>query len=460
MKRQTIGSIARFAEATLNHPENADLPVRSVSIDTRTLDQGDIYMPIIGEKLDGHEFMDQAFRLGAVASFCDYSHAPADPSYRNYLLVNDTYRAFQKTAANYRQSLDVHIIGITGSNGKTTTKDIVSSVLRQRYRTTKTMGNLNNGIGVPRTLLDLDEDAECGVIEMGMSGLGEISELVRMARPEVAVITNVGDAHLEQLKTRENIAKAKLEILEGMNASQLFLYNSDNEILCRAVKEREILPKVRTFGTSPEADYRLQLVSANAGGTTFLVNGESWTTNLLGAYQIYNAAVAVILGRYYGLSNEEIRAGLQVADVTQWRAQLEHFNGFDIFVDVYKSNPQSLLEGMRTVELLNGYRRKIAILGDMLELGENEQQLHKEVGKKINPEVFDDVLFFGELSRAMRDGALEHFDPSHVYHFERKQDLVDMAKYLIVQGTLVFIKGSRAMRLEEVVESLQSLTAR
>lgn len=458
MKQQTLSQIAAYANATLSPAADANAPVRAVSIDTRTLDPGDLYVPIIGERLDGHRFIDMAFEKGAVACLHDAKHTPSVDDTRAYLAVDDTTEAFTRMAANYRASLATTVIGITGSNGKTTTKDIVHSVLQQTFRTVKTTGNLNNEIGVPRTLLQIDEDTEVAVVEMGMSGFGEISHLTKMARPHIAVITNVGDVHLEQLGSRENIAKAKLEILEGMKANDIFLYNYDNEVLRKAVAERTIIPRVISFGTDPEADVQLSLDRTTPISTSFTLDGKSFTVDLLGAYQMYNASVAVIIARLLGLDDDTIQEGLHVTDQTKWRTDLEHFVGFDILVDVYKSNPPSLEEALHTAELLHGYKKKIAILGDMLELGEQENELHREVGRKIDPNVFDAVLFYGPLSKAMMEGAAEHFDTSRLFHFSSKPDLVDKAKYLISRNSLVLIKGSRAMRLEEVVESLSGVT--
>ncbi|MDD7593751.1 MAG: UDP-N-acetylmuramoyl-tripeptide--D-alanyl-D-alanine ligase [Peptoniphilaceae bacterium] len=458
MKQQTLGSIAELAGATLTPASAASTPVKAISIDTRTIDTGDVYMPIIGERLDGHQFIEGAFEKGAVACFHDAAH-PIDAD-KPLLTVDDTTAAFTRLAQHFRETLDVKMIGITGSNGKTTTKDIVYSVLRHVFRTKKTTGNLNNQIGVPRTLLQLDEDTEVAVVEMGMSEFGEISHLTHLVHPDIAVITNVGAVHLEQLKTQENVAQAKLEILEGMGPEGLFLYNYDNEILRDAVAARDITPRVVSYGTADGADVKISLVKATPIETAFTLDGTPFTVDLIGAYQMYNAAVAVIIARELGLTDAQIQDGLKVSDRTPWRTELGHFDGFDILIDVYKSNPPSLREALETAALLQGYNHKIAILGDMLELGRDELDIHREIGRKLNPDVFDAVLFYGALSKAMYEGALENFGPERAFHFSSKPDLVDQAKYLIRPNTLVLIKGSRAMRLEEVVESLSGVTAR
>lgn len=454
MKQQTIGSIAKLAEGKLLNPEKADMPIGRLSTDTRTLAPGDIYIPIIGERWDGHDFINEAFEKGAAACFLAEDH-PAQPE-GTYIEVEDTLKAMQTAARNYRKEVDPKVFAITGSNGKTTTKDILYSLFKEKYAAKKTVGNLNNHIGVPKTLLDLDEDTEYAIVEMGMDDFGEISELVTLALPDVAIITNVGDVHLEQLKTRENVAKAKLEILENMDSDKLFLYNYDDAILRKEVQSREIIPQVVTFGQDPESDVVLSLVRSDEQGTTFTLNGEPYHVNLLGAYQMYNAAAAIIVAKRFGLSEDEIKRGLMV-EATGMRTEMLHLAGFDILVDCYKSNPQSLTEAIHTAQFLTGYRRKIAILGDMLELGKDEKAIHYECGKELSPDVFDYVLFYGPLSRYMILGAKENFPEGRLFHFEDKPTLVDQAKYLIVRNSLVVVKASRALRLEEVVESIKPI---
>lgn len=468
MDKCSLREIAEWAQAEIVLPEtsstssdsseyNEDLKAYGVSIDTRTLVNGEIYMPIIGETHDGHKFIGQAFSKGACASFTDSDH-PIEFHDKIYLRVKDCFQAFRKIAKNYRNTLNCKIIGITGSNGKTTSKDIISSVLSESYKTDKTFGNLNNQIGLPRTILDLNKETEMAIVEMGMSASGEIEQLADIARPDIAVITNVGEAHLQELKTRENIAKAKLEIISKMDANGILIYNSDSKYLQDLIMERKseglLVPKIISFGTNPDADYRLELIKSNAGGSVFKLNDRKWEVNLLGSYQMYNAAPAIIIGQLLGMDENTISRGLHVTGLSHMRSELVHAKGFDILVDCYNSSPQSLRESLSTASLLNGYRKKIAILGDMLELGENEKDMHFRVGKEIDPNVFSDILFYGPLSKYMMQGAATNFSSNHLFWFESKNDLVDKAKYLIRPSSLVLIKGSRSMRLEEVVESI------
>lgn len=457
MKNQTLKSIAAFSKAELKS-NNPDKKIRAISIDSRTIDPGDVYMPIIGERLDGHDFIEAAFEKGASAAFCDIRHLPDPADERDYLIVEDTSRAFSQLAYNYRKSLNLKAIGITGSNGKTTSKDIIYSVVKNKFKSQKTQGNLNNEIGVPRTLLQLDEDCQIAVVEMGMSAAGEMSHLTSLLEPDIAVITNVGPVHLESLKTVENVAKAKLEILESMGSDKTFIYNYDDEILRSEVEKREIPTKIISFGCKEGADVRLELLSSSSVGSRFLLDGHEFSVNLLGEYQMYNAGLAIIIGRLFGLSDTEIQEGLKVEDPSHWRSELVHLKGFDMFLDVYKSNPPSLREALRSSALFQGYSRKIAIIGDMLELGEDEKEIHRQMGAEIDPEVFDYVLFIGPLSRYMMEGAAEHFESRRLFHFANKDDLIDQAKNLIELNTLLLLKASRALQLEEVAESLSIVT--
>lgn len=457
MKNCTLGQIAEYAGARLSRPDLADQKARGVSIDTRTLEEGEVFLPLIGERLDAHQFVKQAFEKGALASFFDQDHTLPDTDHP-FLLVEDTEKAFCRLALHYRNSLKAQVIGVTGSNGKTTTKDILYSVLRRHFCTNKTIGNFNNQIGVPRTLLDLEEDTECAIVEMGMSHFGEIAMLSKLAQPHIAIITNVGEAHLEELGSRENIARAKMEITERLGPDDLFIYNSDNEILQKEVESRSLPCRIIRFGQNDQADFKLKLFSSNAGGSRFFVNGKPWQINLLGSYQMYNAVVGIIVGQLLGLSDEEIQKGLHVEDRTKMRTELVNCHGFDLLVDCYNSSPQSLREALKTTALLNGYRKKIAILGDMKELGEREKAIHYEIGQEIDPSVFSDLIFYGPLSKYMLQGAEKNFSSSRLFWFSSKSDLVNEMKNLIEPNTLVLVKASRTMRLEEVVESISTIT--
>lgn len=457
MIQKTLREIAAYAGGTLHDEKYADLEIQGVCTDTRTIVEGNIFIPLSGIKYDGHNFFDKSVEKGARAALWAKDHPLPDLDFP-LILVEDPLLALQQLAKNYRLSLPVKVVGITGSNGKTTTKDIIASVLGERYKVQKTLGNLNNHIGVPRTLLSLDEDTDVAVVEMGTESFGEISLLTELARPDIAIITNIGDAHLDQLHSRDNIARAKLEILEKLSPEGTFLYNLDDSTLRRVLPEYTVSQKIISFGTALSADYVLKEIRSNYLGNTFTINDEEFTVPLLGNHQIYNGAVAVIVGKLFHLTPEEIAAGMTKIDATGMRNELVCCHGFDILNDTYKSNPQSLISAFETLYMLSGYRRKIAIVGEMLGLGEKEEELHRRVGEAIDQSQVDFVLLIGDLTVALREGALKNFNPSRVLHFDAVDPLVEAAKDLIIKNTLVLVKASRSLELELVIEELKFVT--
>lgn len=453
-----LKEIAKLSNGTLNDEKYSDLMVDIVSIDTRTIDSGEMYMPIIGEKLDGHIFVEEAFKKGAVATFCEVGKCS---NIKNHPIVwvKNSNEAFTSLAKNYRDSLEnIKIIAITGSNGKTTTKDIIKSVLSSKYQVRKTIGNLNNQIGVPRTMLRFDKKTDIGVVEMGTDGFGQIEKLSNLASPDIAIITNIGDSHLHQLINKENVAKEKIHILDGLNPNGIFIYNLDDPVLSEIVKNTKIKQKIITFGQSENADYRINIIESNNNGNNFTVNNKNYITPLVGAHQVYNATVAIIIAELFEISYPKIIKSLEKEEISSMRSELISCNGFDILNDSYKSNPQSLASALETLYLFSNYSRKITILGDMLELGKNEIELHREVGRNLNPSKVDYILLYGPLSKYIAEEAQKNFGENRVFYFEKKDQLIDKAKYLIIKNSLVLVKASRSLRLEEIVEALKMLT--
>ncbi|MFM1524203.1 UDP-N-acetylmuramoyl-tripeptide--D-alanyl-D-alanine ligase [Helcococcus bovis] len=452
-----LNEIASLCGGTLNDSKFGDTNIDLVSIDTRTIEQDDMYMPIIGEKFDGHVFIDEAFNKGAAATFSKYGEYD-NPNNKPIIWVNNTNQAFIDLATNYVKSLDkLKIIAITGSNGKTTTKDLISSVLEKDLIVKKTIGNLNNHIGVPRTLLRFNKHTDVGVVEMGTDGFGQIEVLSNMAKPDIAIITNIGDSHLEQLKTKENIAEEKLHIIDGLKEDGIFIYNNDDDILREKVKSINIKQKTISFGTREDSDFVIKIIESNKNGSVFNINGYVFNIPLIGSHQILNSTIAIIIGRLFDVNRQTIIDALGKKEITKMRSELIPCKGFDILNDSYKSNPQSLRSALETANLLTGYSRKIAILGDMLELGDNEVELHKEIGREISPENVDYLLLYGKLSKNIYDEAIKHFDGNRVFYFDTKDKLIDKAKFLITKNSLVLVKASRSMRMEEIIEVLNHI---
>jgi len=438
--------------------KNNDIYIEGVSTDTRTIKKGQLFVPIIGENFDGHKFIKKAIESGAVASIWDESHPIPDIEFP-FIIVNDTLKAIQTLSKEYRNQLSIKIVGITGSNGKTSTKDILSSIFKTKYKTYKTQGNLNNELGVPLTLLSIDEDIEIAVVEMGMSGLGEIEILTKLASPDAAIITNIGTAHLEQLKTRDNIIKAKLEIVKGLKPDGLFVYHGDDESLRSAVKALDIPQEKHTFGESKSNDYIVEKLSSDIDGLRFKiknVDSPEFFLPMLGNHQIFNASAAIAVARHFGLSFDSIKKGLENLELTGMRSELLKGDGFDILNDSYNSNPDSTKAALKTLNSLDTYDQRIVVFGDMLELGDEEINMHREIGEEIDFEKVDYLFTFGKLAKYAAEEAKKGISHERVFAFEDKSALLNKLKEVLQNNSIILLKGSRGMKLEEISKNLLS----
>lgn len=454
MIERCLDHIAKMVDGEISDPKYSHIKIKGVSIDSRTIKKDCLYIPIVGEKFDGRIFIEECQNAGAPAFLIDKNYKIPKSINIPYIKVEDTQKALRDLARAYRQELDIKIIAITGSNGKTTSKNIIHSVLSEKYKVEKTHGNLNNEIGVPLTILDFSEDTDIGVVEMGTDDFGEISVLTNIALPDMAMITNIGDAHLLKLKSREGIAKAKLEILEGLKDDGRFLYNGDDEILKKVLPSYDIKQKTISFGIGENVDFKVVPKEHTNTSTNFSYKDEIYSVPLLGSHQVYNGALAVLIGKIFDLSFDEINKGLSKSSNNANRNELVERNGFDILDDAYKSNPQSLKQGLELAGFLDGYSNKIVVLGDMLELGDEELNLHYKSGLDIDPKKINYCLFFGPLSKQMYKASLENFPKERSFYFDNKDDLIDKLKLLITKYSLVFVKGSRGVHMEEVIEAI------
>ena len=454
MIERCLDQIAKMVDGEISDPKYSDVKIKGVSIDSRTIKKDCLYIPIVGEKFDGRIFIEECQNAGASAFLIDKNYKIPKSINIPYIKVEDTQTALRDFARAYRQELDIKIIAITGSNGKTTSKNIIHSVLSEKYKVEKTHGNLNNEIGVPLTILDFCEDTDIGVVEMGTEDFGEISVLTNIALPDMAMITNIGDAHLLKLKSREGIAKAKLEILEGLKDDGRFLYNGDDEILKKVLPSYDIKQETISFGIGENVDFKVVPKEHTNTSTNFSYKDEIYSVPLLGSHQVYNGALAVLIGKIFDLSFDEINKGLSKSSNNANRNELVERNGFDILDDAYKSNPQSLKQGLELAGFLDGYSNKIVVLGDMLELGDDELNLHYKSGLDIDPKKINYCLFFGPLSKQMYKASLENFPKERSFYFDKKDDLIDKLKLLITKYSLVFVKGSRGVHMEEVIEAI------
>lgn len=434
--------------------------VKGVCFDTRKIQPGNLFVPLIGQR-DGHDYVLEALAKGAAAALWQIGR-PKPEEGLPLIEVEDTLEALQKLAHAYRNELPVRIVGITGSNGKTTTKDLLASLLGTTYNVHKTAGNLNNHIGLPMTLLEMDERTEMAVLEMGMSGRGEIELLSRIAEPEAAIVTNIGESHLLQLGSREEIARAKTEILSGLKPDGFFVYNGDEPLIERVMPEMpQPVSMLRyRFGASDSNDIYPVGVMQDGDGTHFQTNlpgARSLFVPLLGLHNVVNALAAIAVAKFMGVSDDEIEQGLKGVELTSMRIEpVKLKSGVLVLNDAYNASPTSMQAGLALLTDLKGFSRKFAILGDMLELGSREEEFHREIGRAIEPENVDGVFTYGRLARYVAEEAAKRLGEDKVQAFDDKSELIRKLRGLLKEGDAVFVKGSRGMRLEEVVAALKS----
>ncbi|MDR6551376.1 UDP-N-acetylmuramoyl-tripeptide--D-alanyl-D-alanine ligase [Paenibacillus qinlingensis] len=458
MIQRTLGQIATMLRSEVPGV-HGEIAITGVSTDTRSIQAGSLFIPLIGDNFDGHDYVGDAYQKGAGAILWQADHG-AVPAGIPFILVEDTLTALQDLAKAYRKELSVRIIGITGSNGKTTTKDLVAAVLGSTYQVHKTKGNLNNHIGLPLTLLLLEESTQFAVVEMGMSGRGEIALLSELAEPEAAIITMIGESHMLQLGSRDEIARAKAEIVTGMPQDSLIIYNGDEPLIEQALGELDLPTGLRRtrFGQEQGNDRFPTDIRMDAEGAYFSINSPDYPElfiPLLGTHNVVNALAAIALGETFGVSPSAIAAGLRALQMTSMRIEkLTAASGLTVLNDAYNASPASMRAAIALTEQLSGFGRKFLVLGDMLELGEHEEQFHRGIGAMLSPERVDYVFTFGRLGRFIADEAALHFPAAQVRAYDDKAQLAEELAALARAEDLVLVKGSRGMRLEQVVHSL------
>ena len=421
---------------------NEDEVIEKYSKDTRTINQGECYVGIMGENFDGNKFYKDAFKLGAVACILDHFSASSEEM-GNIILVEDSVKAVQSIASYLVDNIDAKVVAVTGSAGKTGTKDMIYSVLSKKYKVLKSPGNYNNAIGLPFALLNyINEDII--VLEMGMNGLGEIDTLSKIAKPDIAVITNIGTAHIGLLGSRENILKAKLEILNGMNKDGVLVINNDNDLLNTI---NGIEQKIVRFGIDNKSDYNASNIYTKNGSTFFSIDNKEYSVPVLGKVFAYNALCAYAVGKQFDLSDEEIKEGLESVILTGNRMQIIEENEHTIINDTYNANKEAVMSSLDTLTTFEN--KKVAILGDMLELGEYEEEIHREIGRYANGKV-DMLITIGNLSKYI----YEEFSGTK-YHFDNKVDAMDKIKDLINKDDVILVKASQGMKLIEIVDYLR-----
>lgn len=428
--------------------------VLGVSIDSRKIALQNIFFAINGDKVDGHIFLDDVYDRGATLAIIDnkdYQHRAIAT-----LLVEDVVKALQTLAKVYRASLKAKVIGITGSNGKTSCKDIVSAMLSAKYEVVKTLGNQNNEIGVPLTLLRMAKTTDVAVLEMGMENLGDIHFLNELVKQDMGIVTNVGVAHLENLKTIENIGRAKLELLDGIVEDGLFVYYGDDAILQAVMQEKQTAKvKVETFGMTTNNTMYLTHFSQEYDRICFQTNRTDtiFSMKTLGKHQALNAMPAILCAYALGLQDEDIQAGLDTYVSTGMRNEIIKKEQMIILNDTYKSNPQSAEAAIDTFACIEA-PYKIIVLADMLDLGSDEKAYHYALGEYVAQNDFDMLIGYGALAESIVEGA-RHIQPNKQYQLASSHEAIyTYLKPYCNQTCAVLLKGSRGMELDKVVDLL------
>lgn len=446
-----------MSDATLSDPAAGNKQISGVSIDTRQIQNDQLFIPLPGTNTDGHQFVEKAYQSGAGAAFWK-KDIPDPPDNVPLLFVDDPLLAMQNLARSYREELGVTIIGITGSNGKTTTKDMIAQVLSGTYKVQKTAGNYNSQQGLPLTLLSLEESTEIMVLEMGMSALGQIEKLSYIAKPDIAVITNIGESHLEELGSRENIATAKFEITKGLKPNGLFLFDGDEPLLLEKVQNLTYPFSKKAIGMEKNSSLYPESILVNENGTTFRANILPDITiklPVLGLHNVKNALFAIAIANYMNVPDRTIQQQLESLRITKMRLETHQGqNGSLIINDAYNASPTSMRAAISLVDQLSNFTNKILVLGDMLELGSKEAVFHKEIGHYIAQYEIQYVFTYGDLAEDIAEGVMERNNKIIVKSFSDKKEITEELSSLLDEQTAVLLKASRGMKLEEILEGI------
>lgn len=449
-------STKEIAKVTDGVLVGGDVEVSSVSTDTRTLEKGALFIAVKGERFDGNDYIRQAAGNGAAAAVSDLEAGTVKTSIP-VIYVKNSRTAQLKLARHYRDRFNIKLCGVTGSVGKTSTKDMISAVLSAKYVTHKTDGNLNNDIGLPKTLFGLDDNTQAAVIEMGMSDRGEISALSQAAHPTCGVITNIGFCHIENLKTQENILAAKLEILDGMDENAPLIVYGDNEFLGGLTSEKIGGRRLIRYGLNRKFDVYATAVSQTENGGRFTLHYKGCSYKaavpVTGEHHILNALAAFCAGIEFGLTPEEIIPAFMDYKGSGMRQKTElRGDNIRVILDCYNASPTSMRSSLSVLGAVKTEGRRIAVLGDMLELGEKSKSLHAGLAE-FAEEHADMFFLYGREMTALRDELKKR--GAAVFHSENKQELTELLLNETKSGDVVLFKGSRGMKMEEIAEKIK-----
>jgi UDP-N-acetylmuramoyl-tripeptide--D-alanyl-D-alanine ligase len=446
-----LSQIAQFAGSCISCGDET-VVVDKVSTDSRTVKPGALFVALRGQNFDGHNFVEPAAQAGAAGAIVESTWNGKIPKKFALIRTNDTLHAYQDLAANYRKSLTLNVVAITGSNGKTTTKDFTAAVLARRFRVTKTEGNFNNHVGLPRTILEATSRDEVAVWEIGMNHPGEVAALAKLAAPDVAIITNIGLAHMEFMGSREKIAEEKGALAEAVGTDGTVILNADDPFTSRiATRARG---KVILAGTGAGSIRASEITQSGTGTDFTILEGAHRCRAQLsvpGLHMVQNALLAVAAGRVFGLSLEDCAAGLIAAPLTKARSQIKDVGGVQFLDDSYNANPDSMKAALRTLVELDADGKRIAVLGEMRELGEQSERGHREVGETAAALRIDQLIVIGDAATAIADGA-RHAGLQKTAFVNSTSEAAELLNEIAAPGDLILIKGSRAARTEEVIE--------
>lgn len=452
MEKLLLSEIVTAVQGSFGYP--SDVQVSSISTDTRTIEKGSVFVALKGKNFDGHDYAKKAIELGAYAAITEHAIDGAE-----CIIVDSAQTALLDAASYYRDKFDIKLVGITGSVGKTTTKEFVSLVMSKKFKTLKTQKNFNNEIGLPMTLFNLSYEHEAAVIEMGMSNLGEISRLSLTAKPNICLITNIGYSHIENLGSQENILKAKMEILDGADENAPLILSKDDKFL-KSVKVREGRKVIYYSISDTSADVFASDIKTIGERIEFNINcdGKAYKAviNCLGEHNVKNALAAFCVGREYNISPEDMISAIAEFVPDGIRQGISDIDGVKIIADCYNSSPDSAKTALHTLSQVDSEGRRIAVLGDMLELGKLARELHRSVGEAVFSEGIDILLCFGEMSEYYVKGAVKKgFNEENARVFASKEELADYLKTIMKKGDAVLFKASRGMKFEEIIDMIK-----
>jgi UDP-N-acetylmuramoyl-tripeptide--D-alanyl-D-alanine ligase len=451
MDNLSLAQIAKLAGGSISADDTSAL-VSRISTDSRTLRDGDLFVPLRGDNFDGHKFIEQAAERGAVGAMVEEAWKGKTPRGFALIRVADTLVGYQTLAANYRASLPLKVIAITGSNGKTSTKDFVAATLAKKFRVTKTEGNFNNHVGLPQTMLAANREDEIAVWEIGMNHPGEIAALAKLAAPEVAIITNIGIAHIEFMGSQEAIAEEKGALAEAVAATGTLILNADDAFSEEVAKRTRA--KVLLAGIENGAVRATEISQHSTGSEFTILEGAHRCRAQLpvpGIHMVQNAMLAIAAGRVFGLSLEECAVGLASTPLTKARLQIREIDGIQFIDDSYNANPDSMKAALRTLVELDADGRRIAVLGEMGELGSESERGHREVGEAAAALRIDELIAVGAagagIASAARNAGLENS-----VAVDSAEEAAERLGKNAAPGDLILVKGSRSARMERVLE--------